>query len=138
VVFSGYTHTAFEIQKGLELGWNIIALDQKKLEKLLSRPWTADGKTFRDRCRENKANLVSGIQSSLTQGILRGDGLQKITGSIQKQFGVSRYKAGRLAHTETTYFNAISAKESYKELGIEQIQILETLDRHTCETCGGP
>jgi len=137
VVSNGYTHTAFEIQKGLGLGWNITALDQKKLEKLLSRPWTADGKTFRDRCWENKANLVSGIQSSLTQGILRGDGLQKITSSIQKQFGVSRYKAGRLAHTETTYFNAVSAKESYKELGVEQIQILETLDRHTCETCGG-
>ncbi len=137
VVSNGYTHTAFEIQKGLGLGWNITALDQKKLEKLLSRPWTADGKTFRDRCWENKANLVSGIQSSLTQGILRGDGLQKITGSIQKQFGVSRYKAGRLAHTETTYFNADSAKESYKELEVEQVQILETLDRHTCETCGG-
>ena len=135
VVSNGYNHTAFEIQKGLGVGWDITALDQKKLEKLLSRPWTGDGKTFRDRCWENKANLMSGIQSTLTQGILRGQGLQKITETIQKQFGVSRYKAGRLAHTETTYFNALSAKETYGELNVEQVEILETLDSSTCDIC---
>ena len=69
VVSNGYTHTAFEIQRGLGLGWDITALNQRKLETLLSRPWTADGKTFRDRCWENKANLVSGVQSTLTQGL---------------------------------------------------------------------
>lgn len=137
VVSNGYTHTAFEIQKGLGLGWDITALNQRKLETLLSKPWTADGKTFRDRCWENKANLVSGVQSTLTQGLLRGDGLQKITDNIKKQFGVSRYKAGRLAHTETTYFNAVSTLEVYKDLGIGEVEILETLDRHTCELCGG-
>lgn len=137
VVSNGYTHTAFEIQKGLGLGWDITALNQRKLETLLSRPWTADNKTFRDRCWENKANLVSGVQSTLTQGLLRGDGLQKITDNIKKEFGVSRYKAGRLAHTETTYFNAQASRETYKDLGIEQIEILETLDRHTCDLCGG-
>ena len=135
VVSNGYNHTAFEIQKGLGVGWDITALDQKKLEKLLSRPWTGDGKTFRDRCWENKANLMSGIQSTLTQGILRGQGLQKITETIKKQFGVSRYKAGRLAHTETTYFNALSAKETYGELNVEQVEILETLDSSTCDIC---
>lgn len=137
VVSNGYTRTAFEIQKGLGLGWDITALNQKKLETLLSRPWTGDGKTFRDRCWENKANLVSGVQSTLTQGLLRGDSLQKLTDQIKNKFGVSRYKAGRLAHTETTYFNAQASRETYKELGIEEIEILETLDRHTCDLCGG-
>ncbi len=137
VVSNGYTHTAFEIQKGLGLGWDVAALNQRKLETLLSRPWTADNKTFLDRCWENKAHLVSGVQSTLTQGLLRGDGLQKITDNIKKEFGVSRYKAGRLAHTETTYFNAQASRETYKDLGIEKIKILETPDRHTCDLCGG-
>lgn len=136
VISNGYTYTAFEIQKGLGLGWDITALNQRKLETLLSRPWTADGKTFRDRCWENKANLVSGVQSTLTQGLLRGDSLQKLTDRIKNQFGVSRYKAGRLAHTETTYFNGVATLEVYRDLGIEQVEILETLDRHTCELCG--
>lgn len=136
VISNGYTHTAFEIQKGLGLGWDITALNQRKLETLLSKPWTADGKTFRDRCWENKANLVSGVQSTLTQGLLRGDSLQKLTDRIKNQFGVSRYKAGRLAHTETTYFNGVANLEVYRDLGIEEIEILEALGRHACGVCG--
>jgi len=41
-----------------------------------------------------------------------------------------------LAHTETTYFNGVANLEVYRDLGIEQVEILETLDRHTCEICG--
>ncbi len=39
-------------------------------------------------------------------------------------------------HTETTYFNAKAAQESYKDLGVDKIEIIETLDSLTCELCG--
>jgi SPP1 gp7 family putative phage head morphogenesis protein len=137
VVSNGYTHTAFEVQKGVGLGWDITGLNQKKLETLLSKPWTTDGRTFRDRCWLNKNDLVGSVSKSLTQGLLRGDPPAKITTAIQKQFGVHRYKAGRLVNTETTYFNAVATKESYKDLGVEMVEIIETLDSHTCSICGG-
>lgn len=137
VVGNGYTHTAFEVQKGVGLGWDITGLDQKKLETLLSKPWTTDGRTFRDRCWLNKNNLVGSVSKSLTQGLLRGDSPAKITTVIQKQFGVHRYKAGRLVNTETTYFNAVATKECYKDLDVEMVEIIETLDSHTCSICGG-
>ena len=129
--------TAFEVQKGVGLGWDITALNQKKLETLLSKPWTTDGRTFRDRCWLNKNDLVGSVSKSLTQGLLRGDSPAKITTAIQKQFGVHRYKAGRLVNTETTYFNAVATKESYKDLDVEMVEIIETLDSHTCSICGG-
>ena len=137
VVGNGYTHTAFEVQKGVGLGWDITGLDQKKLETLLSKPWTTDGRTFRDRCWLNKNDLVGSVSKSLTQGLLRGDSPAKITTAIQKQFGVHRYKAGRLVNTETTYFNAVATKECYKDLDVEMVEIIETLDSHTCSICGG-
>lgn len=137
VVSNGYTHTAFEVQKGVGLGWDITGLNQKKLETLLSKPWTTDGRTFRDRCWLNKNDLVGSVSKSLTQGLLRGDSPAKITTVIQKQFGVHRYKAGRLVNTETTYFNAVATKECYKDLGVEMVEIIETLDSHTCSICGG-
>lgn len=137
VVGNGYTHTAFEVQKGVGLGWDITGLDQKKLETLLSKPWTTDGRTFRDRCWLNKNDLVGSVSKSLTQGLLRGDSPAKITTAIQKQFGVHRYKAGRLVNTETTYFNAVATKECYKDLDVEMVEIIETLDSHTCFICGG-
>lgn len=137
VVGNGYTHTAFEIQKGVGLGWDITGLNQKKLETLLSKPWTTDGRTFRDRCWVNKNDLVGSVSKSLTQGLLRGDSPAKITTAVQKQFGVHRYKAARLINTETTYFNAVATKESYKALGVENVEIIETLDSSTCPTCQG-
>lgn len=137
VVGNGYTRTAFEVQKGVGLGWDITGLDQKKLETLLSKPWTTDGRTFRDRCWLNKNDLVGSVSKSLTQGLLRGDSPAKITTVIQKQFGVHRYKAGRLVNTETTYFNAVATKECYKDLDVEMVEIIETLDSHTCSICGG-
>lgn len=137
VVGNGYTHTAFEVQKGVGLGWDITGLNQKKLETLLSKPWTTDGRTFRDRCWLNKNDLVGSVSKSLTQGLLRGDSSAKITTAIQKQFGVHRYKAGRLVNTETTYFNAVATKECYKDLDVEMVEIIETLDSHTCSICGG-
>ena len=137
VVGNGYTHTAFEVQKGVGLGWDITRPDQKKLETLLSKPWTTDGRTFRDRCWLNKNDLVGSVSKSLTQGLLRGDSPAKITTAIQKQFGVHRYKAGRLVNTETSYFNAVATKECYKDLDVEMVEIIETLDSHTCSICGG-
>ena len=135
VVSNGYTRGAFEVQKGIGLGWDFTALNQKKLETLLSKPWTTDGKTFRDRCWTNKAELVDTVNKELIQGMLRGDPPSKIITAIQKKFGTSRYKARRLVHTETTYFNAVSKTQMYKDLGVEQIEIVETLDSRTCPIC---
>ena len=135
VVSNGYTRGAFEIQKGIGLGWDFTALNQKKLETLLSKPWTTDGRTFRDRCWVNKDDLVDTVNTELIQGMLRGDPPAKIITAIQKQFGTSRYKARRLVHTETSYFNAVSKTQMYKDLGVDQIEIVETLDSRTCSIC---
>ena len=135
IVSDGYAHTAFEVQKGVGLGWDITGLNQKKLETLLSKPWTTDGRTFSDRIWLKKRELVGTIHKELTQGLLRGDSPQKITDAIKSRFKVSRYQAGRLVHTETTYFNAISTKQVYQDLGVQSVEILETLDSHTCPLC---
>lgn len=135
IVSDGYTHGAFTIQKGLGLGWDITALNRKKLETLLSKPWTTDGRTFSDRIWLKKRELVGTVHKELTQGLLRGDSPQKITDAIKNRFKVSRYQAGRLVHTETTYFNAISTKQVYQDLGVQSVEILETLDSRTCAVC---
>lgn len=137
VTGGGYTRTAYEIQRGLGLGWDMTALDQRKLESLTAKPWTTDGRTFRDRCWTNKNELVHTLHTQMVQGMLRGDSPEKVIQALQKQFGVSRYKARRLVHTETSYFNACSTLQTYKDLGIARIEIIETLDSRTCETCGG-
>lgn len=137
VAGSAYNHTAYEIQKGIGVGWDITALDQAKLDTLLSKPWTTDGRTFSDRLWLQQKNLVNTIQKELTQGLLRGDSTQKITEAVRKSLKVSRNQAARLVYTETAYFQALADKKSYEALGVKNVEIIETLDGITCATCQG-
>lgn len=34
-----YYHTAYEIQKGLGIGWDIGQIDKRKLDNWLTKPW---------------------------------------------------------------------------------------------------
>ena len=100
-----YYHTAFELQKGLGVGWTMQAINEETITKVLSRPWTTDNQTFRDRCWTNKQNLVNSVNTQLTQMVIRGEAPDRAISAISKQFDVSRAKAGRLVMTESAYFS---------------------------------
>lgn len=130
-----YYHTAYEIQKGLGVGWTMQALNESAITKVLSRPWTADGQTFRDRCWTNKQALVSSVNTQLTQMIIRGEGADRAIAAISKQFNISRSKAGRLVMTESAYFSSAAQEDCFKSLGVEQYVIVASFDHDTCELC---
>ena len=133
----GYYHAAFELQKGLEIGWDLSGIDSGKLEKVLYAPWTTDGLTFRDRCWRDKQGLIASLNHHLVQGCIRGETPREAMKDIAKQFGVSRAKASRLVMTENAYFHEVSQRDCYKDLGVEKIEIVETLDQHTSGICQG-
>ena len=83
---NGYNHAAFDAMKGLGIGWDFTKLDQKRLDAMLKKPWTSDGKTFTDRCWEGKADLIDGIQRELVQSLMRGDSLAKTRDRIADRF----------------------------------------------------
>lgn len=133
----GYYHTAFEIQRGFNLGWDLQGLNEKQIAAVLNRPWSTDGQTFRDRCWKNKAELVNAVQTGLIQGFIRGDGPDKATKLIVERFRVSSNKAARLVMTESAYFAAQSQHDCYKDLDVGEFEVVETLDGHTCDICQG-
>lgn len=132
----GYFHTAFELQKGLGFGWSLHGMSASTIEKVLARPWTTDGQTFRDRVWTNKAALVNSVNTNLTQMIMRGEAPDRAIKAIAKQFGVSKGKAGRLVMTESAAFASAAQKDCFTELDVEEYKIIETLDQYTCDTCG--
>lgn len=137
VITEGYTRTCFDTQKGVGAGWDIAGIDSAKVDSMIRKPWTTDSKTFRDRVWQDKDQLVNYVHKDLTQAILRGDSLRNMTDRMSERLQVPKHKAARLIHTETTYFNAQAAKESYKALDVEEVQIIGTLDNLTCPECGG-
>ena len=131
-----YYHTAFEVQKGLGVGCSMQALNERAIEKVLSRPWTADNQTFRDRCWTNKQSLVNTVNTQLTQIIIRGEAPDRTIAAIAKQFDVSKAKAGRLVMTESAYFSSAAQKDCFASLGVERYKIVASFDHDTCALCG--
>ena len=103
----GYYHTAFEIQKGIGVGWSFQDLNTEALKKVLSRPWTVDSQTFSDRIWANKTALVNTVNTQITQMIMQGAKPDKAIKAISHQFEVSKSKASRLVMTESAAISSI-------------------------------
>lgn len=133
---NGYYHTTYEVQRGLGYGWSMQALNTGALEKVLSRPWTVDDRTFTARCWTDKNKLVQTVNNELTKMLATGAPPDKAIEAIVKQFGVSRANAGRLIMTESAHFAVLAQHDSFKDLDVEQYKIVETFDKNTCALCG--
>lgn len=132
---SSYYHTAFELQKGVGVGWTLHAIDENVIEKVLARPWTLDKQTFSDRIWANKQALVNTVNTQITQMVMRGAALDNTIKAIADRFKVSKSQAGRLVMTESAAFANEARKDCFKDLGVEKYVIVETLDSKTCDLC---
>lgn len=135
VYTDNYYHTAYEIQKGFNVGYDLMRLDEDKIQKVLSKPWAADGSNFSSRIWKHKAQLVSELHNGLTQSIIRGQSPQALTKHIAERFKVSEGQAARLVMTETAFIQSASTRDCYKEMGVEQYEFVATLDSRTSELC---
>ena len=132
---SGYYHTAYEIHHGLNIGWDISGIDQPQIEKVLSKPWAADGYNFSERIWKNKNKLISEVHTSLVQNIQLGADPQKAINDIAAKMKTSKRNAGRLVMTEAAYFSSAAQKDCFVSLGVEEYEIVATIDNHTSDIC---
>ena len=131
----GYYHTAYELQKGFNVGWGIASIDDKKLEKIIKKPWAADGRNFSDRIWDNKSKLVNELHTELTQTAILGKSPDDAIKNISRKMNTSKNNAGRLVMTEQAYFSSQAQKDCFSELEVEKFEIVATLDNHTSELC---
>ncbi|MDR1292267.1 MAG: minor capsid protein [Clostridiales Family XIII bacterium] len=130
-----YGQTAFELQKGIGVGFGIYGVDPRAVADIIRKPWTTDRRSFSDRIWTNKVELLARLQTDLTQAVMRGDNPKTLAAGIAKDFGTSKYKAERLVLTEAAYFSAQGQKDAYKELGVEAVEFVATLDHRTSAEC---
>lgn len=135
VYASGYYHTAYAVQQGFGLGWDIAGLDQAQIEKVLSKPWAADGYNFSARIWNSKTKLIGEVHNELSKNLLTGADPQKAIDSLAKKMGTSKSNAGRLVMTEQAYFSSAAQKDCFNDLDVEEYEIVATLDSHTSDIC---
>ncbi|MEZ3517019.1 MAG: minor capsid protein, partial [Lachnospiraceae bacterium] len=83
----------------------------------------------------NKEKLISEVHREITQDIILGRDPQKAIDNISKKMNTSKVNAGRLIMTEEAYFSSAAQKDCFQDLGVEQYEIVATLDSHTSDIC---
>lgn len=136
---SGYYHTCFEVQKGFNIGWEIGQIDERKLQKIISKPWAADGKTFSDRVWQSKTTMVNKLHQQLTRAIIQGkapdEAIRTLSKYVADKTKNAKYAAGRLVMTEQAFISSAAQKDAFNDLDVEEFEIVATLDSHTSEIC---
>lgn len=132
----GYYRTRHILDTGMEIGHSFAALDTKTIDKVISKPWVADGRNFSERIwGSHRPQLINDLHKGLTQAVIRGDSSDKLIDDIAKKYNVARHRAENLVLTERAYFSSISEQEAYRELGVEHQEFCATLDERTSKIC---
>lgn len=132
-----YYTSLFTLQTGFNVGMSFDRLDDRLLTKIISKPWTADGRTFSQKIWRDRDRLNDVLFTELVQGAALGEGPERIVKAIRQQLGTDNkiYEVRRLVTTESSFFSAAAQKDVFKELGVEKYEYLATLDSKTSSIC---
>jgi SPP1 gp7 family putative phage head morphogenesis protein len=128
-----YMRTAFDLQKGTQVGWNASGISERQLTQILKDKRT--GISYSDRLWNNTEKLSQMVSREIASGLMGGKDHDRIIRDLMKTFDVSRYVAARLVVTETAYVANHSELRSYIDGGVEEYQFVAIFDEKTSEVC---
>lgn len=134
-----YYHTAFELQRGFNIGWDVSKVDERRLNTLISKPWAADGKNFSGRIWERKTSMINQLHNELVKTCIMGkspdEAIRRMTKFVNGKFENARTAASRLVMTEQAFFASAGQQDCFNDLGVEEFEIVATLDFKTSDIC---
>lgn len=136
VYTSQYYHTAFEVQRGIGVGWHMQGFNQTQVGYVIHKPWAVDGRNFSERIWTDKTKLINNLHNSLTRMCITGESPDRAIREIAQNMKVSKTQAARIIQTESAAFAAKAQEQCFSDLDVEKIEVVETLDSHTCPKCG--
>ena len=129
-----YYKKHYDIQQRAGFAHEIAAINPKKVESVLSYPWS--GAVFSDRLWQNKQVLSYNLKNTLTQGLIRGKSIAEMTKELSDKTGSSFKAAETLIRTETAHIHNEADRSAYIDADVEEYEYLCGLDERTCEVCG--
>ena len=128
-----YYRNIYNIQSGTGVGIDFAKPDNVALDKVINEKWL--GSNYSDRLWKDKIALLTELQTNLAQAFIRGDSIDKTTKTVAGRLGTDFNKTRTLINTESAYIAQKATFDGYKATGIEQYQIVATLDLHTSKLC---
>ena len=106
------------------------------MESIIRNPWAVDEQSFSDRIWKDKKRLINTVHQSLTKMCITGDSPDTAIKEIQTTMNTTKRNASRLVMTESAVFANKARKECMENLGVQEFEVIETLDEITCSKCG--
>lgn len=128
-----YYYNIFDIQKGLEIGFNVAEMPLKSVQEILKNNWS--GKHYSKRIWHNTDVLAEKLEEVITNGLMTGKSSKKMAIELEELTNYGKFAAERIVRTETTYISNAAEIESYKECGIDKYVFIATLDLRTSKVC---
>ncbi len=117
-----YYRSAYNLQRGLGVGFNVAKIDEKTIKHMLAYPWSQ--KPFSKSLWDNVDKLAVAAKREITLGFITGSSVQAMTKGINDVMDKGRYAAERLIRTECKYFANQAELEGYRANGVRRYRFL--------------
>ena len=129
----GYYKTIFDVEQFTGLSSSFTALNKQAIGKAINAKYL--GSNFSSRLWQNESNLMTILKQEIPRGITLGYNPRKLADLTSKKLNTNYNNTVRLIRTEYNKILNDATFDGYKACGIQQYQILATLDNRTSEIC---
>lgn len=131
-----YYRGLFEINKGVGIGSTFAKINKDQIEKVIFKPWTADGSNFSEKIwGKHRPELVKKLHDGLTLNLIHGKSPDELVKKLSKDFEVDKHRIKTLIYTEQAYFQSLATREMYEKMGVEKYEVNATMDHRTSQLC---
>ncbi len=110
-------------------------VDKEVIDQVLNKIWVADGKHWSQRVWDNTERLAQTLNEELIHCLATGRKDSELKNILMERFNVSYHRAETLVRTETAHIQTESARQRYKDYGIQYVEVLVDPDDRTCDKC---
>lgn len=128
-----YYRTIFNIEQYRGFHGEFAQINNRAIEELINYPFS--GTSYSDRIWKQKEDLVYKLKDSIMDMIIKGTNPNELAEDFAKYFGSKEYEAYRLLQMEGAFIIEQATLKGYEEDGIDEYEILATLDIKTSKIC---
>ena len=103
--------------------------------QLINSIWCADGKNWSTRVWGNIDKLQDSLNDALVDCVITGKKTTELKHMLMEEFGVGYNRADTIARTEIAHIQTQTARERYKDYGVQKVKIVADKSSRTCPQC---
>lgn len=132
-----FLREVYSLGQSINVKANFNRLNPALIRKTLDYPWS--GAMFSDRLWLNKEQLGKNLRLGLTQSMVLGESMDKISDRIRRNIDTAEYNSLRIARTETKRVSYVAHVDAFKDTNVSRVmyRIANGGDHRVCSVCRG-